>query len=326
MDLKQLDILTAKIIAEDYIPSRDELTELLRFSRGNLVEVIARSHRITRAKLHDPYALCGIVNAKSGLCTEDCAFCAQSTRHKTGIETYDYIDSERMTEATRMAIASGANGFGIVTSGSGRDFDKFLPHIERLMEAASVAGNIELHASIGMLTVDNCLQLKALGITRINHNIETSKAHFPNIVTTHTWEERVQVVRNAKEAELDICCGGIFGVGETDDDIADMALTIHELDIDAIPLNFVIPIKGTRIETTDLTPARCLSIIACFRFANPTKTIKAAGGREYHLRDYQSWAMPAGANGFIVGDYLTQKGRSPGDDIRMLTDWESINS
>jgi biotin synthase len=325
MNLERLDTLTARIIEEDYSPSRDELIKLLRFSGKNLVDVIARSHRITRAKLRDPYVLCGIVNARSGLCTEDCAFCAQSARHKTGIETYDYIDSERMTEATRMAIASGANGFGIVTSGSGRDFDKSLPHIERLIKAANAAGEIEMHASIGMLSVDNCLELKALGITRINHNLETSKAHFPNIVSTHTWEERVRVVRNAKEAGLDVCCGGIFGLGETDEDIADLALTIRELDIEAIPLNFVIPIKGTRVETTDLTPARCLSIIACFRFANPTKTIKAAGGREHHLRDYQSWALPAGANSFIVGDYLTQKGRSPEDDIRMLKDWESIN-
>ena len=325
MDLNQLDKLSAKIIDGDYTPIRNELVELLAFSPKNLIDIIARSHRITRAKLTDSYHLCGIVNAKSGLCSEDCAFCAQSARHGTGIETYDYIDSERMTEATRGAIASGAMGFGIVTSGREQSFDEFIPHLERLINASREAGVIDLHASIGMLTVDDCRKLKELGITRINHNLETSKAHFPNIVTTHKWEERVQAVRNAKDAGLEICCGGIFGLGETDEDIADLAITINELDVDAIPLNFVIPIQGTRIESTDLTPARCLAIIACFRFANPTKTIKAAGGREYHLRDFQAWTLPAGANSFIVGDYLTQKGRSPEEDIQMLKDWESFN-
>ncbi len=324
MDLRELHNLTNRIIEEDYTPSVTELSELLEFSTGNLVDLVACAHRITRARLKDPYHLCGIINAKSGLCTEDCAFCAQSARHKTGIETYGFIDSGRMTEATRRAIASGATGFGIVTSGRDHSFDEFLPQLERLIRASREAGSIELHASIGMLSVDDCRELKELGITRINHNLETSRDFFPSIVTTHSWDERYGTVRNAKQAGLDVCCGGIFGLGESDKDIADLALTLHELDVDAIPLNFVIPIKGTRIETTDLTPARCLSIIACFRFANPTKTIKAAGGREYHLRDFQSWALPAGANSFIVGDYLTQKGRAPEEDIRMLEDWDAM--
>ncbi len=324
MDSDDLRRLTDRIIHEDYLPSRDELSGLLDFSRAHLLDVIASAHRITQARLREPYHLCGIVNAKSGLCTEDCAFCAQSARHKTGIETYDYIDSETMARATRRAIESGATGFGIVTSGKEHSFDEFLPQLERMIRASREAGEIELHASIGMLSVEDCRKLKELGITRINHNLETSERHFPDIVTTHTWRERVETVRNAKDAGLDVCCGGIFGIGETDDDIADLALTLRELDVDAIPLNFVIPIKGTRIETTDLTPARCLSIIACFRFASPVKTIKAAGGREHHLRDYQSYALPAGANSFIVGDYLTQKGRSAEEDNRMLQDWQSI--
>jgi len=322
----QLDILTRRIIEDDYVPEITELADLLAFCRTNLVEVIARAHRITRAKLRDPYHLCGIVNAKSGLCTEDCAFCAQAARHRTGIETYDFIDSERMADATRRAIASGATGLGIVTSGREHTFAELQPHLQRLINASRQAGGINLHASIGMLDEDDCRKLKNLGITRINHNLETSRAHFPNIVTTHTWDERVWTVRNAKEAGLEVCCGGIFGIGESDEDIADLALTIRGLDVDAIPLNFVIPIKGTRIETTDLTPGRCLTIIALFRFANPTKTIKAAGGREHHLRDFQSWALAAGANSFIAGDYLTQKGRPAEDDIRMLRDWEGINN
>jgi biotin synthase len=325
MDLNQLEILTNRIIEEDYIPKADELVDLLTFCHGNLIDVISRAHRITQAKLREPYHLCGIVNVKSGLCSEDCAFCAQAAKHKTGIETYDFIDSERMEEATRIAIKSQATGLGIVTSGREQTFEEFIPELKRLMDASRRAGTIELHASIGMLSVEDCLQLKQIGINHINHNLETSRHHFPNIITTHTWEERVRTVRNAKEAGLEICCGGIFGLGETDEDIADLALTIRELDIDAIPLNFVIPIKGTRIETTDLTPARCLSIIACCRFAKPTKTIKAAGGREHHLRDFQSWALAAGANSFIVGDYLTQKGRPPEEDIKMLQDWESVN-
>jgi biotin synthase len=324
MNSQQLDKLATRIIDYDYTPACDELVELLEFSRAHLIDVIARSHRITRAKLNAPYHLCGIVNAKSGLCSEDCAFCAQSARHNTGIETFDFIDSERMADATRRAIASGATGLGIVTSGHEHSFEEFLPQIERLVDASRAAGTIELHASIGMLSVDDCLKLKELGITRINHNLETSRRHFPNIVTTHTWDERVRTVRNAKEAGLEICCGGIFGLGETDEDIAELALTINELDIDAIPLNFVIPIKGTRIESTDLTPARCLSIISLFRFANPTGTIRPAGGREHHLRGFQSWALPAGANSFIVGDYLTQKGRPPEEDVQMLADWESF--
>jgi biotin synthase len=324
MDLHRLDILTGRIIDEDYIPQRAELEELLGFCRTNLIEVIAGAHRITGARLREPYHLCGIVNARSGQCTEDCAFCAQAARHKTGIETYDFIDSNRMAEATGRALASGATSLGIVTSGRSHAFESAFADIRRLVEASRQVGRIELHASIGMLSIDEARNLKELGIVRINHNLETSRAFFPKIVTTHTWDERIGTVRNAKEAGLQTCCGGIFGLGESDADIADLALTLRELDVDAIPLNFVIPIKGTRIETTDLTPGRCLSIIACFRFANPTKTIKAAGGREHHLRDYQSWALAAGANSFIVGDYLTQKGRPPEDDIKMLEDWRSI--
>ena len=326
MNLQQLDKLTSHIIEDDYIPEPAELVALLDFCRSDLIEVIARAHRITRARLRDTYHLCGIVNAKSGLCSEDCAFCAQAARHRTGIETYDFIDSERMTAATRRALESGARSLGIVTSGRRHSFDKALPELVRLINASRQAGRIEMHASIGMLTPDDCRALKKSGITRINHNLETSRRHFPNIVSTHRWDERVETVRNAKQAGLEVCCGGIFGVGETDEDVASLALALRELDVDAIPLNFVIPIKGTRIETTDLTPGRCLSIIACFRFANPTKTIKAAGGREHHLRDFQSWALAAGANSFIVGDYLTQKGRPAEDDIRMLRDWEGIKT
>jgi biotin synthase len=263
--------------------------------------------------------LCWIINAKSGDCGQDCAFCSQSARHKTDIPRYPLVSADDMVESSRKAAKAGAYGFGIVTSGDCISTTKELDTICEAVERIKKEGLVNPDASLGRLTPYMARQLKAAGLVRYHHNLETSEGFFPKICTTHSYDDRVNTVRIAKEAGLEVCCGGLFGIGETVSDRIDLAFMLKELDVDSVPLNFLIPIAGTPLEdATPLTANEILMTIAVFRIVLPDKQIKVCAGREISLRERQRQIFQAGASGMMVGGYLTQGGNSPREDLKML--------
>lgn len=271
----------------------------------------------------DVVHLCSIINAKSGACSEDCRFCAQSGRHRTGIERYPLVAPDAMAEAARTAAERGADCFGIVTSGesTARNAEDF-EAICGAVSAIAVEGRLGRSCvSIGSLSPADVERLKAAGIRRIHHNLETSRRFFPQVCTTHTYDSRVETVRNIKAAGLEACSGGLFGLGETWEDRVDLALELRALRVDSVPVNFLTPIEGTPMGGRPmLDPREALRIIAVLRFALADRQIQICGGRTAVLRDLQSWVFAAGASGMMTGDYLTTKGRTPAEDLAMIRD------
>ena len=285
-------------------------------------ELLCHANRI-RERFHGNVVhLCSIINARSGACAEDCKFCSQSAHHSTDVAVHPLVSQDEIVDAARAAAEIGADSFGLVTSGESACNDR--GDFDAICSAAKeVDGSTDATAcvSIGMLSPDDAQRLAAAGVRRINHNLETSARFFPEICSTHSHADRVETVRNAKAAGLEVCCGGIFGLGETWEDRVDLALQLRHLDADAIPINFLNPIPGTPLEGRPLLePLEALRIIAVYRFVHPAKEIKVCGGREVTLRDLQSWMFRAGASGTMLGNYLTTEGRSAGDDLRMLAD------
>jgi len=285
-------------------------------------ELLYRAARLRERFCGNVVRLCSIINAKSGACAEDCKFCAQSARYHTSAPVHPMVSRADVTEAAESAAARGADSFGIVTSGESacknrKDFNA----VCEAAGAVAESGRIDPCVSIGSLRPADATRLKAAGVNRIHHNLETSERFYPEVCTTHSHAERVETVKNAKAAGLQVCCGGIFGLGETWEDRVDLALQLRELGVDAVPVNFLNPIPGTPLGGRALLPAReALRIVALYRFILPDREIKVCGGREVVLRDLQSWMFRAGASGTMLGNYLTTRGRSPEDDLQMLAD------
>ncbi len=285
-------------------------------------ELMLGAGRLRRHFCGDVVDLCSVINAKCGACSEDCAFCAQSARHQTQADIYPLVDTERMTGEAGAASERGADHFGIVTSGEsvradGRDFEAICSAVESIAKQGAVVPC----ASIGRLEPGALERLCSAGLRRIHHNLETSERFYPRICTTHSYAERVAMVRAAKAAGLEVCCGGLFGLGETWADRVDLALQLRELGVDSVPVNFLNPVPGTPLADRPLLePRHALRIIALVRFVLPDRTIKVCGGREIVLRDLQSWMFAAGASGTMIGHYLTTAGREAADDLQMISD------
>jgi biotin synthase len=261
---------------------------------------------------------CSLINARSGKCGEDCAFCAQSAHHHGECETYVLRSEEEILAAARAAHAFGAARFCTVTSGgalSSQDFEALVASLERVRAEVDIA----LDASLGFLDEERTTRLAEAGVTRYNHNLETSRDHYPEICTTHAFDQRVETVRRVMGKGLSACCGGIIGLGEMPRQRLDLAFTLAELGVDCVPLNILNPRRGTPLQ--DAVPPEPLEIIrtiALFRLILPDATIKIAGGRERNLGDFQGMALRSGANGMIIGGYLTTSGRAVEDDLRMV--------
>jgi biotin synthase len=310
-----------KAIAGDAV-TYEEGCRLMTVGGPDLFDLIASSNRVRVRYFGDRIHLCSIVNAKSGNCSEDCKFCAQSTHYRTEIPTYPLIDSEGIVKAAEEAGRSGAEAFGIVAAWWGlREGSQLEAVLQRIRDLAS-AGHARADASLGIIpSREIARKLREAGLQYYNHNLETARSHFPNICTTHTYEERVRTIQYCKEAGMRICSGGIFGMGESWDQRAELAAALGDLDVDVVPLNFLHPIEGTPFsELPSLRPMEILKIIAVYRLMLPSKDIMTAGGRELHLRDLQSWMFAAGASHTLVGNYLTTLGRQSTDDLRMIED------
>ena len=300
----------------------DEALAVLTDRSLELSSLLAITDRLRRAHSGNRVRLCSIVNARSGACAEDCAFCAQSSRHRTQIAKYPLLSSEKLTEAAVEAERSGAGEFSIVTSGRALDSERQITIVESaLSRICSSCNGIQRCASLGRVEPHVLERLKDSGLDCFHHNLEACRSFFPKICTTHSYEDRVEMVRRVKAAGLRVCSGGIFGMGENPAQRVALARELADLDVDSVPLNFLNPIQGTPLEGADnLTPLDCLRIIAMFRMVLPEKDIIVCGGRELNLRDLQPMIFASGANGILIGNYLTTEGRSARDDLQMLKD------
>lgn len=304
--------------------TRDDALQLLQTDRDTMLLLFHFADRIRRRYRGDSARMCGIVNAKSGACSEDCAFCSQSAHfHGTGAPVYPLMDSETIKQAAIQAGNDGAVEFGIVISGWGVTREKELKDIGNALEAIGSLGTVSPHASLGIMSEDRLHYLKQRGLTCLNHNLETSPNYFSKICSTHTIEDRISTIQAAKRVGIKVCSGGIFGMGESLEDRVDLALKLRELDVDVVPMNFLHPIPGTPLARIEpMKPFEILKTIAVFRFLLPKKEIKLAGGRELNLRDLQSMIFFAGADSMLVGNYLTTTGRNSEIDRQMVKDLE----
>lgn len=290
-------------------------------SGPDIYDLMYWANRIREHFCGDGVHLCSVVNARSGGCREDCRFCAQSAHNRTEVDTRPMMPAADIVKASQDAASSEASNFGIVTSGPTPGPDEDFHIICQAAKKLLSRGGPTACVSLGRLTSDQTEALKTAGVRRIHHNLETSRRFFPNVCTTHSYDDRVETVRAIKAAGMQVCSGGIFGLGETWQDRIDMALELRELDVDSVPLNFLSPVPGTPFEdNTPLPPMDCLKIISLYRFILPRKQIKTAGGREDNLRDMQSWMYYAGASGTLIGNYLTTAGRAPEADLRLLAE------
>jgi len=292
-----------------------------------LVELVSRADRARQKGVGTKLDLCSIVNAKSGRCGEDCKFCAQSLRHSANIPVYPLKKTEEILEAARRGQDIGAERFGIVTSGNTLSRDE-LQKIANTVSEIRDRVKIDICASLGKVAEKDLRLLKEAGLSRYHHNIETSPGYFPRIVTTHVFPDRLDTIKAAQKVGLQVCSGGIIGMGEDWEDRIAMAQTLKELDIDSIPINILVPIGGTPLENVRrITCADAIRTIAIFRMLLPDKVIKLAAGRESLLRDFQGMAFMAGANGMLIGGYLTIKGRDMVEDGQLIAEikgmWQS---
>ena len=318
----EIAAISERIICGDRITGEEALA-ILEAKGGDLLFLFAEANRIREHFLGRRIFLCSIINAKSGRCPENCAFCSQSSFHGTDAPIFPLVDEDRMVTCAKVAEASGSSCYGIVTSGTGIKDGGELERICRAVGRIRRETKIHPSCSLGIINLVTAATLKNAGVETYHHNLETSRSFFPNICTTHDYEDDVETVRVAKRAGLKVCCGGIFGLGETSAQRVELALTLRELEIDSVPLNFLNPIQGTPLEGADfITPLECLATIAIFRFILPDTRISVCGGREKNLRDLQSWMFLAGASGTMIGSYLTTAGRTPELDWQMLKDLE----
>ncbi len=297
-------------------------SQLASMKDADLWDLFAAANRVRERFRGRTVDICSIVNAKSGACTEDCAYCAQSTHHSTDAPVYPLISVDRMAEAAASARRNGANRFCIVTSGRGIESQEDLEIIAQGIRRVRQSG-LSPCATLGTLSREQLAYLKDAGLHRYHHNIETSRNYFSRICTSHTFDERLEVLRNASSLGLSACSGGIVGMGETMEDRISMAFSLRELDVDSVPVNFLMPIPGTPLEhRAAIPPLEALHTIALFRFILPKREIRICGGRGSVLRKLHPLIFAAGADGFMIGNYLTRSGLDPEEDMAMLKDLE----
>jgi biotin synthase len=301
-----------------------KLEEIMDLFDMPLSELAAKADKVRRERTDNKLDVCTICNARSGLCSEDCKFCAQSVHYDTGTPVYPMMNIDEIMESALQAKANGSKRFGIVTSGQGLNMDE-VGYIATVVKEIRDKLDIEVCASLGCLDYDQLTLLKKSGLSRYHHNIETSREFFPKIVSTHTFDDRIVTIRNAIKAGLSTCSGGIIGMGESRRDRADMALTLKDLDVDSVPINVLMPLAGTPlVGTLPITISEVMKTVAVFRILMPDKTIKLAAGRESFLKDFQGMAFMSGANGMLIGGYLTQRGRSVEEDKNMIDEINHI--
>lgn len=309
-----MQTLAAEIIQGRRLTRLDDLTPLLQ---AGLEDLCAGADQIRKALRGAGYELCTIINARSGRCGEDCKFCAQSCHHQTQAQEYPFLEAEEIVRQGKRDEAAGVQRYSLVTAGravTGPELDQALAAYRRLREETGLG----LCASFGFQSVEDFRRLKEAGVTRYHANLETSRRNFPNICTTHSYQDKIDNIRRAKQAGLQICSGGIVGLGETWEDRLELALDLAELEVDSIPLNLLTPIPGTPLEgTPPLSVEEVRRIVAVFRYINPTAWIRMAAGRG-RFADGGAILFRSGANSAITGDMLTTTGTNIAQDLDLM--------
>ena len=317
MDTKKLTVLeiAERIIGGERLQVSDDVEFFLT---APLEELQSGAQLIQKKFCGNHIDLCTIINGKSGRCSEDCKYCAQSARHKTGIDEYDFLPVEKILAVARANENAGVNRFSVVTSGRALDGKNF----ERAIAAYKILRaelKIDLCASHGILNREQLKRLRATGVTSYHHNLETSRRFFPHICTTHTYDERIETIKLAQAEGFNVCSGGIIGMGETWQDRIDLAFEVAALNIQSIPINILNAIKGTALENLQPLPAEdILRTIAIFRYINPTANVRLAAGRKF-LPDSGASALLHGASASITGNMLTTSNNNIQADMKLLS-------
>ena len=301
--------------------TQEEAKSLIRTKDEDTMLLLAMADKIRQKFNGNAVDFCAIINARSGHCQENCKFCAQSGWYHTGVKEYPLRSPEDLLREAKQAEAYGAERFGIVTSGRGQSDPVQFASIVEAVKRISKEMKLSVCCSLGLLTEEQLKTLKAAGCQRIHCNLETAKRHFPAICTTHTYEEKEAHIRRIQQAGLEVCSGGIFGLGETEEDRIDMAFALREHHVTSVPLNIFNPIPGTPFgKNKPPKPIEILRMFAMYRFILPHAIMRVCAGRENSLRDMQAFALSAGLNGAMIGGYLTIAGRSPERDKQMAVD------
>lgn len=297
--------------------SRSEAEAFLRLPSSSTLDMLSVAG-VVRAARAPAFFNCGILNAKSGRCPENCAFCAQSAHHETGAPVYPFVSLDVILQKAAEAAKHGTKRFSLVVSGTmlgEADVEPLCRAVERIIEETGMS----VCGSLGILTQERATCYREAGMTRYHHNLETARSFFPHICTTHSYDRDVESLHIARSAGMEVCSGGIIGLGESLEQRAELAWTLAEIGVDSIPLNFLNAIPGTRLEHMPrLAPEVALRTIALFRILHPGRDILIAGGRAHVLGDWQSWLYAAGANGMMTGDYLTTSGEAFEADLAMM--------
>ena len=316
---QRLSAITATALQGGKV-DRDDLLAVLASSDDELLDVIAAAARVRRKFFGQRVKLNYLVNMKSGMCPEDCSYCSQRRGSSAEILKYSWIDTDEATRQAQCAIDAGAKRVCLVAAGRGpgdRDIERVADTVSAIKKSAPA---VEVCVCLGLLKDGQAERLREAGADAYNHNLNTSADNYARICSTHSFADRTATVADAKTAGLSPCSGAIFGMGESDDDIVDVALALRELEPDSVPVNFLIPFEGTPLGGRwELTPQRCLRILAMFRFAFPDVEVRIAGGREIHLRSLQPLALHL-ANSMFLGDYLTSEGQPGEADRAMIAD------
>ncbi len=298
----------------------NEALAVLRSDDDELLDLLAAVYRVRRATHGNRVHLNLLVNAKSGRCGEDCGYCSQAKNSKATIEKYPLLEEDELLAGARVAAERDAGTYCIVTAGRG-PLEKELSRVEETVRQIKQEHKLGVCVSPGLLTPEQAERLKAAGVNRINHNLNTSERFYEKICTTHSYQDRINTLRAVRAAGLEICSGGIVGMGETDEDIVELAMRLAEFEVDALPVNFWLPIEGTALAesaTPESLDARyCLKVLAMFRLTNPKTVLRMGAGREKHLGPLQPLGLYV-ADSMFVGDYLTTKGQPPTADYEMI--------
>jgi len=295
----------------------DEGLSILRSHDDDLLELLAAAYRVRRRWFGNRVDLNFLINAKSGHCGEDCGYCSQSRVSKADIPRYRLMTAEQVLDGARLAFERKSKTYCAVISGRSPS-DAELDALGAADPQVKAAYGLKICFSVGLLSLEQARRLKACGVDRVNHNLNTSERFYPKICTTHSYQDRLETLQNVRRAGLEICSGGIVGMGEEDADVVELALQLGRLEAEAVPVNFLLPIAGTPLEgVCRLDPRYCLMVLSLFRLAKPRGELRIAAGRELHLGPLQPLGLYP-ANSIFVGDYLTTEGQPPAEDYRMI--------
>ncbi|NQT38304.1 MAG: biotin synthase BioB [Planctomycetes bacterium] len=293
---------------------------VLQSDDAQLLDLLSAAYRVRYRHFGNRVHLNFLINAKSGLCSEDCGYCSQSRVSRAAIPTYPLLDADRILDGARAAAERQAKTYCIVASGKALGEEE-LDRVCQVVQRIKTEHALKVCVSPGLLTDAQAGRLAACGVDRVNHNLNTSRPFYPRICTTHDYQDRLDTLAAVRRAGMEICSGGIVGMGETPADVVELALEMRQFDVEALPVNFLQPIVGTPLEEAPrgdpLTPRYCLKVLALFRLANPQTELRIGAGREMHLGCLQPLGLYP-ANSIFVGDYLTTEGQPPSDDYRMI--------